>query len=108
VNESNTPWFVLNNPEVGKPFQEFCLACSNKGVLDQKTKQLLTLVAASVFQSNGEVARQIESASQAGLSREEIIEALLITAAAAARAQIESHREVFLKQPVFVQNGINL
>ncbi|MBN2018860.1 MAG: carboxymuconolactone decarboxylase family protein [Sedimentisphaerales bacterium] len=104
MNESKTPWFALNTPELGRPFQEFCIACSEKGVLDSKTKQLLMIVVASVFQSNGEVKRQIESAMQAGASREEIIEALLISTATAARSQLEMHKDVLLKQLAFVPN----
>lgn len=89
MNDSKTPWFVLNSPELGRPFQEFYEACTQQGVLDKRTKELLMLALASALRCQGRVEQHIESAMEAGASREEITEALIIAAAVAAGSQLE-------------------
>lgn len=39
MSVTKTPWFVLNSPELGKPFQEFYEACKEQGVLDKKNQR---------------------------------------------------------------------
>ena len=68
-NNSKTPWFVLNSPELGRPFEELCLACKQHGVLDKKTKELLMLVASSAVCCPQRVKEHIESAIEAGASK---------------------------------------
>jgi alkylhydroperoxidase/carboxymuconolactone decarboxylase family protein YurZ len=97
VKESKIPWFVLNTPELGRPFNEFYEACRKQSVLDRKTKELLMLVLASSFRSQNRVEEHIESAMDAGASREEITEAILIAASEAANAQIGLKEEIYNK-----------
>jgi AhpD family alkylhydroperoxidase len=97
VNGSKTPWFVLNSPELGKPFQELYQACRQQGVLDKKTKELLMLVAASAVCCPGRVKEHIESAMEAGVSKEQITESLIIAATEAASACLEMQKDIYLK-----------
>lgn len=97
VKKSKIPWFVLNTPELGKPFKDFYEACRKQSVLDKKTKELLMLVLASAFRCPGRVEEHIESAIDAGASREEITEALLITAAEAANTHLGLREDIYLK-----------
>ena len=97
VSESKTPWFVLNSPELGKPFQEFYEACRQEGVLDRKTKELLMLVSASAFRCPRRIEEHIKSAMEAGISREQITEALIIAAAEAVGTGLEMQRDVYLR-----------
>ena len=96
-NGSETPWFVLNSPELGKPFQALYQACEREGVLDKKTKELLMLVVASTVSCLGRVEKHIESAMEAGVSKEQITEALIIAAAEAASACLEMQKYIYLK-----------
>jgi AhpD family alkylhydroperoxidase len=96
-NDSKTPWFVLNSPELGGPFQELSQACNHQGVLDRKTKQLLMLVAASAVDCPCRIEEHIESAMEAGASKEQITEALIIAAAEGATARLEMQKDVYLE-----------
>lgn len=97
ITKKQTPWFVLNSPELGSPFQDFYEACRNNGVLDEKTKELLMLVLASAFRSQSSTQEHIKAAFETGATREEITEALLITAAEAARSQLEWAEKTYTK-----------
>lgn len=78
MSDEKTPWYVLRSPELGNPLQEFCEACNNKGVLDKKTKELLMLILASAFHCSHCIEKHIQAAMDAGASKEEITEVLLI------------------------------
>jgi AhpD family alkylhydroperoxidase len=97
VRTPQTPWYVLNSPELGRPFQEFYNACKDKGVLDKKTKELLMLALASAFRCSHCTEAHIEGAFEAGASKEEITEALLIAAVEAAGTQLAWQSDVYLK-----------
>jgi alkylhydroperoxidase/carboxymuconolactone decarboxylase family protein YurZ len=97
VKESKIPWFVLNNPELGRPFKDFYDACRKQSVLDRKTKELLMLVLASAFRNSGRLEEHIESAIDAGATREEVTEAILIAAAEAANSQLGIKEDVYIK-----------
>ena len=92
-----TPWYVLNSPEIGKPFHDFYEACSRGAVLDHKTRELLMLCLASVFRCPHCTESHIEAALEAGATREEITEALLITALEAAGTQLAWAKDTFSK-----------
>jgi AhpD family alkylhydroperoxidase len=95
--EKLTPWYVLHSPEIGRPFQNFYDACKNEGVLDKRTKELLMLSLASAFRCPHCVESHIKAALDAGVSKEEITEALLITAVEGAGTQLNWAREIYLK-----------
>jgi AhpD family alkylhydroperoxidase len=97
MSERKTPWFVLNSPELGRPFQEFYEACKEKGVLDNKTKELLMLALASAFRCPHCTEQHIQRALDAGASKEEITEALLIAAAEAAGTQLAWQKNLYVK-----------
>jgi AhpD family alkylhydroperoxidase len=96
MNDIKTPWFVLRSPELGKPFQEFCQACKDKGVLDRKTKELLMLVLASVSRCSPCTEKHIRAALVAGVSKEEITEALLIAAGEGAGTHTLHGQKIFI------------
>ena len=91
------PWYVLNSPEIGKPFHDFCTACNTEGVLDRKTKELLKLSLAAVFHCPQYIASHIRNALKAGATKEEITETLLISAMECTGTQLEGAKENFLK-----------
>ncbi len=97
MSTMETPWFVLLSPELGKKFQDFHKACNENGVLDKKTKELLMLTLASVFRCPHCTEAHIKAAIEAGVSKEEITEALLIAAVEGAGTQLSWAKEIYLK-----------
>lgn len=96
MNDIKTPWFVLRSPELGKPFHDFCKAYKEKGVLDKKTKELLMLVLASVSRCSRCTEKHIRAAMNAGASKEEITEALLIAAGEGAGTHTLHGQKIFI------------
>jgi AhpD family alkylhydroperoxidase len=96
MSNGKTPWFVLNSPELGKPFADFYENCRNKGVLDKKTKELLMAVLACVFRSPVCTEEHIKGALEAGATKEEITEALLIAAVEGAGTQLAWNKETLM------------
>ncbi|MFZ0034424.1 MAG: carboxymuconolactone decarboxylase family protein, partial [Sedimentisphaerales bacterium] len=86
--EKTTPWYILHSPEIGRPFQDFYDACNKKGVLDSKTRELLMLSLASAFRCPHSTESHIKAALEAGASKEEITESLLIAAVEGAGTQL--------------------
>ena len=95
--EKATPWYSLHSPEIGETFQDFYEACSEKGVLDKKTKELLMLTLASVFRCPHCTEEHIKEALKAGVTKEEITEALLIAALEGAGTQLAWAKEIYLR-----------
>jgi AhpD family alkylhydroperoxidase len=92
-----TPWYALRSPELGGPFEDFYEACKEKGVLDQKTKELLMAALACAFRCPHSTEAHIKGALEAGASKEEVTEALLITALEAAGTQLAWQKDLYLK-----------
>ena len=97
MSNVKTPWFVLNSPELGKPFREFYEACEEKGVLDKKTKELLMASLSCVFRCPHRTEEHIRAALDAGASKEEITEALLIAAVEGAGSQLAWEKDLYMK-----------
>jgi AhpD family alkylhydroperoxidase len=97
ITEKTTPWYVLHSPEIGKTFQDFYEACNKNGVLDKKTKELLMLTLASVFRCPHCTEEHIKETLKAGVTKEEITEALLIAALEGAGTQLAWAKEMYLK-----------
>jgi len=97
ITEKATPWYVLHSPEIGKTFQDFYEACYENGVLDKKTKELLMLALACVFRCPHCTEEHIKEALKAGVTKEEITEALLIAALEGAGTQLAWAKEIYLK-----------
>jgi AhpD family alkylhydroperoxidase len=94
ANES--PWY-LNQSPLGAAYQHFSSAAKGKSVLDAKTKELLRLAIASVFRCRHCTEEHIKKALEAGATKQEITEAILISALQAAGTQMNWDREVFEK-----------
>lgn len=97
MSKEATPWFVLNSPELGKPFADFYESCKNKGVLDKKTKELLMAALACVFRCPHCTEEHVKGALEAGATKEEVTEALLIAAVEGAGTQLAWNKETFMK-----------
>lgn len=92
-----TPWFVLNAPEIGQAFVSFRQTCESGGVLDRKTKELLMLVMACASRSAYNAEEHLRSALEAGATKEEVTEALIIAAGEDAEAQLTWNRQIVSK-----------
>ena len=97
MNSAKTPWYILHAPEIGTKFDEFNKICCKDGVLDKKTKELLLLAVASVFQSSNCIEKHLEGAFGAGATKEEITEVLLIAVAEAGNAQLTWAKQIYSK-----------
>lgn len=95
---THAPWFVEHSPEIGKAFGGFMHAAQERGVLDKKTKELLMLSLACAFRCRFCTEEHIQKAEQAGASKAEISEALLIAALEGAGTQLHWARELYEKQ----------
>ncbi|MFZ0035469.1 MAG: carboxymuconolactone decarboxylase family protein [Sedimentisphaerales bacterium] len=97
MSSTQTPWFVLKSPELGKPLHAFYEACKNKGVLDKKTKELLMLALWCVLRCPHCTEEHIKGALDAGASKEEITEVLLIAAVEGAGTQLTWKKDIYMK-----------
>jgi AhpD family alkylhydroperoxidase len=97
MTRKQTPWFVLHSPEIGKAFESFHQVCNEDGVLDKKTKELLMLALTSVFRCPSYTEEHLNRALEAGATKEEITEALLIAAAEGAWAQLALEKQICIK-----------
>lgn len=93
--DEKTPWYVKQNPAVGKTFAQFYQACNEKGCLDDKTRELLMAALACVFRCPHCTKEHIQSALKAGASKEEVTEALLIAAVEGAGTQLYWAKDVY-------------
>ncbi|MGA2526935.1 MAG: carboxymuconolactone decarboxylase family protein [Smithellaceae bacterium] len=91
-NES--PWYLKQSP-LGAAYQHFSNVAKQKTVLDAKTKGLLRLAIASVFRCKHCTEHHIKDALEAGATKQEIAEALLIASLQAAGTQLNWHKEFF-------------
>jgi AhpD family alkylhydroperoxidase len=92
-----TPWFVLNSPELGRPFADFCESCKDDGVLDKKTKELLMVALTCVFRCPYCLEEHIKGALDAGATKEEVTEVLLIAAVEGASTQLAWQKDLYMK-----------
>jgi len=97
MDQTQTSWFVLHSPELGNAFENFYQLCNESGVLDRKTKDLLMVALASVFRLSNRTGEQIRNALDAGATKEEVTEVLLIAAAECAWAQLALVEKSYLK-----------
>jgi AhpD family alkylhydroperoxidase len=94
MTRKQTPWFVLHSPEFGKAFESFYQVCNEDGVLDKKTKELLMLAVTSVFRCPSCTEEHLNRAFEAGATKEEITEALLIAAAEGTWTQLALEKQI--------------
>lgn len=97
MSNTKTPWFVKNSSELGTPFANFYESCKEKGILDKKTKELLMAALACVFRCPHCTEEHVKGALDAGASKEEVTEALLIAAVEGAGTQLAWNKETLMK-----------
>ena len=92
----NTPWY-MKDTELGKAFNHFYIACNQKSVLENKTRELLMAALACVLRCPHCTEEHIKKALEAGCSKREVREALLIAAVEDAGTQLAWRKEVYEK-----------
>ena len=90
-----TPWYVLHAPEIGMKFDELYKMCCKEGVLDKKTKELLMLAIASVFHCSQCIEEHLRGALEAGATKEEITETLLIAVVETGSTQLTWAKQIY-------------
>lgn len=88
------PWYIGDSP-LGAGYAHFSNTAKQETVLDGKTKELIRLAVASVFRCPHCTEHHAEGALAAGASREEVREAILLSALQAAGTQLNWHKEFF-------------
>jgi AhpD family alkylhydroperoxidase len=92
--DDEKPWY-MKHTSVGAAYQHFSMTVKQRSVLDDKTKELLRLALASAFRCRHCTQDHIKKAIAAGATKQEISEALLITALQAAGTQLNWDLEDF-------------
>lgn len=95
--DKNVPWFVQNSPEIGTLFHAFYSGVQEKGVLDKKTKELLMAALACVFRCPHCTKEHVQGAIDAGATKQEVTEALLIAAVEGAGTQLAWNKEILME-----------
>lgn len=95
---ANEEWYIKNSPKIGKKWREFHDTISHEeSVLDKKTKELLMAALASAFRCNHCTEAHVKGALEAGASKEEVTEALLIAALEGSGTQLYWAKDIFEK-----------
>ncbi|HBG27194.1 MAG TPA: carboxymuconolactone decarboxylase family protein [Phycisphaerales bacterium] len=97
MTKTKATWYEANSPEIGKCFHDFYDACLNKGVLDKKTKELLMVALACAFRCPHCTESHLKGAMDAGATKEEITETLLIAAVEGAGTQLAWQKDLYMK-----------
>ncbi|MFA5794188.1 MAG: carboxymuconolactone decarboxylase family protein [Candidatus Brocadiia bacterium] len=91
---NKTPWFFNQTP-LAAAYLHFSNTANQETVLDTKTKELIRLAVASVFRCHYCAEHHIKDALAAGATKQEVTEALLLSALQAAGTQLNWDREFF-------------
>ena len=94
--KNERPWY-LNQSPLGAAYQHFSNVAKQNTVLDKKTKEILRLAVASVFRCNHCTEHHIKDALEAGATKQEIAEAILIASLQSAGTQLNWNKELFEK-----------
>lgn len=94
MDTKQTPWFVLHSPEIGKAFREFAAICDEDGVLEEKTRALLMMALASAFHCAPRTEVHLRAALEAGATKGEINEVVLIAVLENAQAQLAWMKDI--------------
>ena len=93
---NEAPWYSKLSP-LGKAYQHFSNAAKQETVLDKKTKELIRLAIASVFRCQHCTEHHIKDAIEAGATKQEIAEAILLASLQSAGTQLNWDKELFEK-----------
>lgn len=96
MTKDKQPWYMKHS-EIGAAYRHFHDTCNEKTVLDRKTRELLQLALACAFRCPHCTEDHVKGAMEAGASKQEITETLLITAQEGAGTQLSWVREVYVK-----------
>ena len=88
------PWYIGQSP-LGAAYAHFSNVAGQKTVLDAKTKELIRLAVASVFRCQHCTEHHIKDAMAAGATKQEVSEAILLSALQAAGTQLNWHKQFF-------------
>ena len=94
---SDIPWYMQNKEAIGKHFGAFHDSLYEEGALSDKTRELLMLSLACAFRCPHCTEEHIKEALEVGASREEISEALLLTAVEGAGTQLYWAKDIYEK-----------
>ena len=75
-NKKAGVWFAKNNPQMMEAFKQVNLAHATPGVLDAKTRELIALAVAVTTRCDGCIAAHAAAARKAGVTEQELSEAL--------------------------------
>ena len=89
-----SPWYLKQSP-LGAAYAHFSNVAGQETVLDAKTKELIRLAVASVFRCKHCTEHHIQDALKAGATKQEVSEAVLLSALQAAGTQLNWHKEYF-------------
>ena len=88
------PWYLGQSP-LGAAYAHFSNVAGQETVLDTKTKELIRLAVASVFRCQHCTEHHIKDALEAGATKQEVSEAILLSALQAAGTQLNWHKSFF-------------
>jgi AhpD family alkylhydroperoxidase len=91
-------WYLKQSPKLGAALQHLTLTCKEKTVLDAKTRELVQMAVASVSRCQHCTESHLKKAIEAGASKQEVAETLLIVAMQSARTQLSWHGEFFQEE----------
>ncbi|HBU70303.1 MAG TPA: hypothetical protein DEE98_07990 [Elusimicrobia bacterium] len=91
---AETPWYLKQSP-LGAAYAHFSNVAVQKTVLDAKTKELIRLAVASVFRCPHCTEHHVKDALAAGATKQEVSEAILLSALQSAGTQLNWHKEFF-------------
>ncbi len=92
---SETPWYLKQSRQLGNAYLHFRNAVHKKSVLDEKTMELIQLACACLLRCPHCTEDHIKGALEAGASKQEIAETLLLTAYEGAGTQLAWQKEVY-------------
>jgi len=88
------PWYLGQSP-LGAAYAHFSNIAGQKTVLDAKTKELIRVAVASVFRCHHCTEHHIKDALAAGATKQEVTEAILLSALQAAGTQLNWNKDFF-------------
>jgi len=93
--EKDKLWYIKRSPKLGAAFQHFKLTCGEKSILDKKTRELVQMAVASVSRCKHCTESHLKKALEAGATKEEVTETLLIVSMQSASTQLSWNKELF-------------
>jgi len=94
---SSKSWYMEQSRAVGSAFIHFRNSFQEKSVLDKKTSELIQLACACLLRCPHCTEDHLKGALDAGASKQEVAETLLLTAYEGAGTQLAWRKEIFEK-----------